>query len=216
MIIKYLGHSSFLFKADDGTTVLTDPYKPGAYGGALTYAAITDSADIVILSHEHEDHADLQSLPNQPLVVRSEARVRGIEFDVVPTYHDNAGGKERGKNRLTCFIMDDIRVCHAGDLGHVLSEQQVRDAGVVDVLLLPVGGRFTIGPAEATRVMDQLRPKVVIPMHFKTDKCGFPIEPVNLFLEGKSEIKRSPTSEVILHKKDLPASCTVLYIPPGN
>ena len=78
------------------------------------------------------------------------------------------------------------------------------------------GGRFTLGPAEATRVADQLRPKVVIPMHFKTDKCGFPIEPVNLFLDGKPEIKRSPTSEVILHKKDLPANCTVLYIPPGN
>ncbi|HOJ58956.1 MAG TPA: MBL fold metallo-hydrolase [bacterium] len=216
MIIKYLGHSTFLFKAEDGTTVLTDPYKPGAYGGALTYAPIADSADIVVLSHDHEDHADLQSLPNQPLVVRSEARVRGIDFDVIHTYHDAVEGKERGKNRITCFIMDDIRVCHAGDLGHVLSESQVAEIGALDVLLLPVGGRFTLGPADATHVAGQLRPKVVIPMHFKTDKCGFPIEPVTAFLEGKSDIKRSPTSEVILHKEDLPEKCTVLYIPPGN
>lgn len=216
MIVKYIGHSCFLVKSDDNISVMIDPYKPGAYGGALTYAPITDAPDIVILSHEHEDHADLNSLPNQPLVVRTGAFARGIEFDVIDSYHDNAQGKERGPNRITCFELDGIRVCHVGDLGHTLNEDQIEKIGKIDLLFIPVGGKFTIGPVEATKVVEQIQPRIVIPMHFKTDRCGFPIEPVESFFNGKSEIKRSPTSEVVLKKEDIPGKLTYLYLPPSN
>ena len=216
MIIKYIGHSSFLIKSDKGPSVLTDPYKPGAYGGSLTYGLITDYADVVILSHDHEDHADINGLPNQPLQVKASSLAYGIEFDVVQTYHDASEGKERGKNRVCCVLIDGIRVCHLGDLGHVLTPEQVREIGAVDVLLIPVGGTFTTGPEEATQNVELLKPKIVIPMHYRTEKCGFPILPLDPFLEGKSNVRRSPSSEVVLHKEDLPSETAYLCIPPAN
>jgi len=216
MIIKFLGHSCFLIKSDNGLSIMTDPYKSGAYGGALTYSQITDVCDIVTLSHDHEDHAELNSLPTQPLVIKADCRARGIDFDIIDSFHDDVQGKERGENRLILFSLDDIRVCHLGDLGHVLSEEQVKEAGEIDILLIPVGGRFTIDPDQATQVVEQLQPKITIPMHFKTDKCGFPIENVDLFLEGKPNVKRSPTSEVVLKKEDLPKETTFLHIPHSN
>ncbi|MGC9326948.1 MAG: MBL fold metallo-hydrolase [Candidatus Hinthialibacter sp.] len=216
MIIKFLGHSCFFIQSDNGTSILTDPYKSGAYGGALTYEPIIESADIATLSHEHEDHAELNSLPNQPLVVRAECRTQGIVFDMVETFHDNVEGNERGGNRMILFSIDDIRIAHLGDLGHILMPEQVEKMGEIDVILIPIGGRFTIDPDEASQVIEQLHPKIAVPMHFKTDKCGFPIEDVNTFLQGKSNVKRSPTSEVVLRKEDLPQETTILYIPPSN
>jgi L-ascorbate metabolism protein UlaG (beta-lactamase superfamily) len=216
MIVKYIGHSCFLIKSNNGISVLTDPYKSGAYGGALTYGPIADSADIVTLSHEHEDHAELGSLPNQPLVVRAECRALGVGFDRVETYHDQSEGKERGENRVFLFTLDNIRVCHLGDLGHVLTPEQVEKIDKVDILLVPVGGRFTVDPREAEQVVEQINPKIAIPMHFKTDKCGFPIESAEAFLCGKNNVKRSPTSEVVLTQEDLPEARTILFIPPSN
>lgn len=216
MLIKYIGHSCFFLKGDQGISVIIDPYKPGAYGGAIAYDPITDEADICVLSHEHEDHADINSLPNRPLALRTSASARGVDFDTIDTFHDAEGGVERGPNRVTCFSMDSIRVCHLGDLGHLLSEEQVQSIGPVDVLMIPVGGGFTIGPEEANQVIDQLKPKIVIPMHFKTNKCAFPIEPVDPFLEKRDPVRKSPTSEVALHREDLPEICTTLYIPPSN
>lgn len=217
MLIKYLGHSCFLLRSDsDSISILTDPYKSGAYGGAIAYAPITEEADICVLSHEHEDHADIQGLANRPLTVRTSAVARGVEFDIVDTFHDNTQGSERGPNRITCFTLDGIRLCHMGDLGHVLSDEQAQKIGEVDVVMIPVGGGFTIGPEEAQQVLDRLQPKIAVPMHFKTNKCAFPIEPVESFLKLHNQHRRSPTSEVHLKKEDLPASSTILFIPPSN
>ncbi len=216
MKIKFLGHSSFLFVADDGTSVLSDPYKPGAYSGGLTYAPIREEADMVFMTHDHEDHADISSLPNQPLQIRTGCSARGIDFDTVDTFHDNEQGKSRGPNKMVLFMIDGIRFCHAGDLGHVLTEEHLKEINGVDILMLPVGGHFTIGPREATEVMRQIDPKICIPMHFKNEKCGFPIEPVDTFLQDKSPLRRSSSSEVMITKDDLPASCSILYLPPAN
>ncbi|RJP25411.1 MAG: MBL fold metallo-hydrolase [Candidatus Omnitrophota bacterium] len=216
MKIKYIGHSCFLLASDTGTLILTDPYKSGSYGGALMYGPIVDAADIAVISHDHEDHSDVLSLPNRPLMVRTDAVVRGIDFDVVDTYHDEEQGAKRGKNRVTSFVLDEIRICHLGDLGHVLTPEQVEKIGNIDILLIPVGGNFTIGPAEATQIVNALHPRIVIPMHFKTEKCAFPIEPVDRFLEGKTPVKRSTVSEVTIQKGDLPEACTYLYLPPAN
>lgn len=216
MKIKYIGHSCFLITSSNEVSLIIDPYKPGAYGGAICYGPILDRADIAVLSHEHEDHANVKDLIDQPLSVRADSRVRGIEFDMVDTFHDDCEGQDRGPNRVICFTMDDLRVCHLGDLGHVLTPEQIAQIGAVDILLVPVGGRFTIGPAEADQIVEQLQPRIITPMHFKTDKCLFPIEPVDAFLDGKSEVRRSSSSEVVIQKPDLPATRTYLYIPPSN
>lgn len=216
MKIKYLGHSAFLFISEDETSVLSDPYKHGAYGGGLTYAPIRDHADIVFITHEHEDHNDLTSLPNQPLQIRTGCSARGIPFDTIATFHDNEQGAKRGANNVFTFEIDGIHFCHAGDLGHVLSEDQIKEVGQADILMIPVGGHFTIDPNEATMVMNQLNPKICIPMHFKTDKCGFPIEPAESFLQHQSHLRRSSSSEVVITKSDLPETTSVLYLPPAN
>lgn len=216
MIIKFLGHACFFLKSDNGPSIITDPYKPGAYGGALTYGPITDMAELAVVSHDHEDNGDINSLPNQPLIIRASSIAHGVEFDVVQTFHDTTEGKERGPNRVTRFILDEIRFCHMGDLGHVLSDRQIQEIGDVDVIMLPVGGTFTIGPEEANQVIEQLKPKIAIPMHYRTEKCGFPILPLDPFLEGKSHVRKSPGSEVILQKEDLPEEMTILYLPPAN
>lgn len=216
MKIKYIGHSCFLITASDETAILIDPYKPGAYGGAITYAPITENADVVVVSHEHEDHAAVEDLPEQPLLVRSASQTLGIVFDVIETFHDDNHGKDRGPNNIFYFEVDGVRVCHLGDLGHELSEEQVKEIGEVDLLLIPVGGRFTIGPEVADKVVEQLNPRIVTPMHFKTERCGFPIEPAETFLNDKAEVRRSSSSEVIIRKEDLPQKRTYLYLPPSN
>jgi L-ascorbate metabolism protein UlaG (beta-lactamase superfamily) len=200
MKLKWLGHSAFLITSSEGVTILTDPYKSGSYEGAVGYGEITDAADIVLVSHEHDDHNSTDSVPGNPVVIRGlgEHESRGIKFAGVGTYHDKSQGKERGKNTIFVFEVDGVRVCHLGDLGHTIDQETSSKIGKVDVLLVPVGGFFTIDAAEATAVTETLNPRVVIPMHFKTEKLGFPIAGVDGFLEGKQSVERRGSAEIEL------------------
>ncbi len=113
--------------------------------------------------------------------------LKGISIKGISTFHDPSKGSERGANVIFNLSVDGMQVCHLGDLGHVLSDKEVSEIGPVDILLIPVGGYYTIDHKEATRVAEQIKPKVLIPMHFKTSKCTFPIAPVDDFLKGKKE-----------------------------
>ncbi len=220
MKIKYLAHSSFLVTTESGTRILFDPYSPGAYSGSMRYGAIRDAADIVVASHEHPDHGGTDSIAGNPVVIhglqlmKSAPRaIKDITLRAVPTLHDQSGGKERGENALLILEADGMRLCHAGDLGHVLTDEQVRQAGDIQILLLPVGGHFTIDAAEATRVMEQLSPQITIPMHYKTPDIDFPIGPVDDFLAGKSNVRRTDSSELTLPGPDaLPATPEVVVL----
>jgi L-ascorbate metabolism protein UlaG (beta-lactamase superfamily) len=203
MKIKLLGHSCFLVTDEDGLRVITDPY---TMGGGINYSPIEEAADIVVVSHEHADHNNVSAVHGKPDVVKGSGTktARNIEFKGIATYHDNSQGKQRGSNTVFCFTLDDIRLCHLGDLGHLLSQKQVAEIGEVDVLLIPVGGFFTIDANEASEVCSQLNPKVIIPMHFKTAKCALPISGVDDFLKGKGRIKKLLASEVEFRKAALP------------
>ena len=214
MKIKWYGHAAFLITSDQGVKIITDPYESGAFGGQLTYGQIKDQADIVIISHDHADHNDTQSLPGSPKVVKGSGTktVKGISIKGVSTYHDPTKGSERGDNTIFTLSVDGMKICHLGDLGHILSEKELAEIGPVDLLLIPVGGYFTIDPKEATRVAEQIKPKILIPMHFKTKKCGFPIAPVEDFLKGKSNPKRLKASEVALEKRGVPQQMEILVL----
>jgi L-ascorbate metabolism protein UlaG (beta-lactamase superfamily) len=214
MKIKWYGHAAFLITSDQGVKIITDPYESGAYGGQLAYGKIKDQSDIALTSHDHADHNDTKSLPGSPQIVKNSGSktVKGISFKGVPTYHDSSKGSERGTNTIFTFSVDGIRVCHLGDLGHILSEKELAEIGPVDILLIPVGGYFTIDSKEATRVAEQLKAKVLIPMHFKTEKCGFPIAPVEDFLKGKPNSRRPGTSEVTFDKTTLPHQMEVVVL----
>jgi L-ascorbate metabolism protein UlaG (beta-lactamase superfamily) len=214
MKIKWYGHSAFLITSDQGVKIITDPYESGAYGGQLAYGKIKDQADLVLTSHDHADHNDTKSLPGSPQIVKGSGTktAEGISIKGISTYHDPSQGSERGTNTIFTFSVDGMKVCHLGDLGHILGEKELAEIGPVDILLIPVGGYFTIDPKEATRVAEQIQPKVLIPMHFKTEKCGFPIAPVEDFLKGKSATKRPKSSEVSLEKASLPQKMEIVVL----
>jgi L-ascorbate metabolism protein UlaG (beta-lactamase superfamily) len=214
MKIKWYGHAAFLVTTDQGIRIIFDPYESGAYGGQLAYGKIKDQADIVLTSHDHADHNDTKSLPGSPQVVKGSGSktIKGVSIKGIAAYHDPSKGSERGTNTIFNLLVDGIQVCHLGDLGHVLSEKELGEIGPVDILLIPVGGYFTIGANEATRVVDQVEPKVVIPMHFKTEKCGFPIAPVEDFIKGKPALKRSGASEATFDKASLPQKMEIVIL----
>jgi len=212
MKIKWLGHASFMITSETGTKIITDPYVTAEN---LNYGEIKESADIVTVSHEHGDHSNVSGVRGNPEVVRGTAKVKGIEFKGIPTYHDDAEGKVRGNNTILCFEVDGIRVCHLGDLGHPLSDKQTAELGSVDILLIPVGGFYTIDAKVASQLCDRLKPKVIIPMHFKNNKCTFPIAGVDEFLQGKEGVSRLDASEAEFKQGELPASTQILVLKPA-
>jgi L-ascorbate metabolism protein UlaG (beta-lactamase superfamily) len=212
MKIKWLGHASFLITSVSGVRIITDPYEPN---DKLLYGAIDESADIATVSHDHFDHGNVAAVKGAPQVVKGDAEIKGIKFKGIATFHDSSGGKERGSNTIFCFEVDGVKVCHLGDLGHELTTEQAAQAGAVDVLLLPVGGFYTIDAAVASRVAEQLKPRVVIPMHFKNSKCNFPIAGVEEFLLGKSDIRQPDASEVEFRAGEMPPTTQVIVLKPA-
>jgi len=212
MKIKYLGHAAFMITSDTGTRIITDPY--GARDD-LRYGEIQESADIVTVSHEHFDHNNVATVRGNPEVVRGTAKVKGIEFKGIACCHDDAGGQQRGENTILCFEVDGIRVCHLGDIGHQLSDKQVTEIGKVDILVVPVGGFYTVDAKVASQICDALSPKVIIPMHFKTEKNDFPITGVDEFLRGKEGIRRLGTSEAEFKPGELPTITQIIVLEPA-
>jgi len=212
--VKWLGHASFLITSDRGTKIITDPY---VAGGGLSYGEIKESADVVTVSHEHGDHNNAAAVRGNPEVVKGAAskEAKSIKFKGVSTYHDEAKGGQRGGNTIFCFEVDGIRVCHLGDLGHSLSDREVTELGKIDVLLIPVGGFYTIDAKVATEVSNKIAPRVVIPMHYKNEKCGFPIGGVDDFLRGKANVRRLDASEAEFKQKELPAATQVVVLKPA-
>ncbi|MFC1952502.1 MBL fold metallo-hydrolase [Chloroflexota bacterium] len=212
MKVKWLGHASFMITSESGTKVITDPY---VVDERLRYGEIKESADVVTVSHEHGDHSNVATVRGSPEVVGGTAKVKGIEFRAISTYHDDAEGESRGKNTIFCFEVDGIMVCHLGDLGHQLSDKQVAEIGGVDILLLPVGGFYTIDAKAAGQVCDRLKPKVIIPMHFNNDKCHFPIAGVDEFLKGKQNVSQPDASEVEFEQGEIPATTKIVVLKPA-
>jgi len=211
MKVKWLGHATFLLTSDQGIRVITDPYAPAE---TLSYGPIEEMADAVTVSHEHGDHNNVSAVRGNPEVVRGAGvrQVRGIEFRGISTFHDAEMGAQRGPNTVFCFALDGMRVCHLGDLGHALSEQQVSEIGAIDLLLVPVGGHFTIDASVATETCAALNPRVVIPMHYRTEKCDFPIQGVEPFLRGRECVRRAGDSEIELKREELPQATETVVL----
>jgi len=248
MKIKWLGHASVLITSDSGTKIITDPYEPGYHappGGTLAYDDIEESADIVVVTHEHPDHNNVAAVRGNPEIVRgaeirgaAPVKSKGIEFKGIPTYHDNAGGELLGENTIICFEVDGIRICHTGDLGHQLSDEQVAELGRIDILLLCVGllvpvgkpqfstseaglpepawSRYIINADVANQLYKQLAPKVIIPIHYSNDRCSFKLVGVDEFLKGKKNIIKLDTSEVEFKKEKLPADTQIIVLNPSQ
>ena len=214
MKIKWLGHSCFLLNAASGLKIITDPYTTT---NGVNYSPIKETADIVTVSHDHFDHNGVSEVSGNPEVVTGDnpGIYKGIQFKCVNTYHDEKEGSQRGTNAIFCFELDDIKICHLGDLGHRLDKKQIEEIGEVDLLLVPVGGYFTIDAKTASDVCTDLEPSIVIPMHYKTPKLDFPITGVEDFLKTKKDVKRLDSSEIELSRGEMPGTMEILVLKPA-
>jgi L-ascorbate metabolism protein UlaG (beta-lactamase superfamily) len=212
--IKWLAHSAFLITADSGTRIVTDPYKSSV---RHKHGEFTEAADIVTVSHGHNDHNYTDPIKGNPLVLDKVQEIKGvkdksIKIKTVAAAHDEAGGSKRGANIIFCLDVDGVKICHCGDLGHVLTDAQVKAIGQVDVLMIPVGGFFTVEKAEADKVIEQLKPKIILPMHYLTEKISIPIKGPEAFLQGKNNVKRAEGSEIEVKAGKLPASAQIIML----
>ncbi len=212
MKIKWNGHASFTITAADGTVLVTDPYDPNGYDGALQYAEVKDRADGAVISHDHADHNYAEGLAGDPLVIRGSDSVKGIEIEGIETFHDESKGSERGKNVVFILNIDGMKTCFCGDLGHQLSDEQVAAAGKIDILLVPIGGFFTLDAEGAAQLVQTLKPKIVIPMHYKTSKCGFPISDAEPFLSLMKDVKKLDKTEIEINAEGLPTAGTEVWV----
>ncbi|MBQ9252887.1 MAG: MBL fold metallo-hydrolase [Clostridia bacterium] len=180
MLIQHIGHAEFLITLESGFRVVTDPYD-----ASTGYPVQKIEADGVLVSHHHHDHDAVENVTGHPQIIdyaglhtfAPDVKVTGILAD-----HDDAEGAKRGKTLLFLLEAEDLRVAHLGDLGCLLDADQLEALGQVDILMLPVGGFFTIDAAQAKEVIDQLDPRIVIPMHYKTEyNADWPIGPVEDF-----------------------------------
>jgi len=172
------------------------------------------TAHIVTVSHQHDGHSYVQGIEGAPkLVTRpGEYEIGDVLIIGIATFHGGEGGQKRGRNTVYLLEMDEVSVCHLGDLGHVLTAEQVEEIDNVDVLLLPVGGVSTIDAPVAAEVVRQLEPKVVVPMHYKTPQIGRELEPVERFLKEIGIEEVTSQAKLSLTRSSLPASMQVYLL----
>lgn len=199
MNIKWLGHSCFLITSSDGTRILTDPFD-----NQVGYPVPNEKADIVTTSHGHFDHANVGAVIDYEQHFRDTGlfRYKDVEIKGIESFHDEKGGAARGKNIIFTYTIDGITICHLGDLGHTLTELQIAQIGHVDVLLIPVGGVYTIDSIAAVKVIEAVSPEISIPMHYKTEPLLFELDGVEKFLSQKDG-KKLQSNEISIDKTNI-------------
>ncbi|QGP92786.1 Beta-lactamase superfamily domain protein [Neomoorella glycerini] len=213
--MRWLGHASFYLETPAGVRLVTDPYGP-----QVSPAAPVVTADVVTISHEHFDHNYLDNIKGNPEVWGGltpdgdwaivDHTFKDVRAYTVPTYHDDAAGAKRGKNAVFVLEVGDLRLAHLGDLGHALNDEQVQRIGWVDVLMIPVGGYFTIDAPQAWQVVAALKPRVVLPMHYLVPGMqGFPIAGVDEFTAGRANVRRLGEGKIDLRPEILPQETEV-------
>ncbi|OPY71575.1 MAG: metal-dependent hydrolase [Syntrophorhabdus sp. PtaU1.Bin002] len=214
MKIKWYGHAAFKITTDGGIRVIIDPYQSGAFGGALSYGKIAEEADIVLTSHDHDDHNYTGDIKGKHRQLDEEGvyEEKGVRVEGIGCYHDATEGKERGKNLIFVIEADGLKVVHLGDLGHMLGPDTVKKVGQPDILLIPVGGFYTIDPEEASRVVADIGPRVTMPMHYRTARCTFPIASVEAFTKGKKGVRLMNKSEIEIKEEWLPKEPEIIVL----
>ena len=208
MEITWLGHACFRLRSRE-TTVITDP--PARSSG---YTLGSISADVVTISHQHRSHNAVDACGGNPRIIDGpgEYEVAGVLIDGVRTYHDANQGRDHGRNTAYVIEMEDLRVCHLGDLGHIPTAQQTEAMSDIDILLTPVGGHSTIDAAAAAEVVSLLEPKLVIPMHYRTNVSKAELDPLDLFLKQMSLGEVAPQNRLTVTASNLPAQTQVVVL----
>lgn len=219
--LTWFGQSTFLMSTDDGVKILMDPVNP-----SMMKVEIPDIIDLVTVSHEHGDHNYVELAKGDPAIIRGlegsefthiDEEVKGVSIRTVESFHDNQEGAQRGRNAIFIFELQGLNVVHVGDLGHTLDESQVAAIGKTDILMIPVGAGPTLDLPSALEVINQLKPKVVIPMHFMpadAPEGGFRLGSVEEFIEVAGpdfEVKYAGHTETFV-KGQLPSKTTIIVL----
>ena len=208
MKLEWLGHSCFKLTNAAGGVLITDPFAP-----SVGYPVPKGKADIVTMSHHHHDHDFLGDIgADNVLDTVCDSEIAGFHITSMMSFHDDCGGSKRGNNLLFKFVADGQTVIHLGDLGHFPTEEQLAFLADADVMLIPVGGFFTIDTDTALRIVKAAAPKAVIPMHFNNSCCKFPISDEKKFV---SALDGAYAGSCTVETKGL-TGCTVLKYPAGN
>lgn len=179
MEITWLGHSCFFIKDSKGRRILTDPFDE-----TVGYKVFKDEVDLVTISHHHFDHDYVESIKGNPEIVDKIGSFYKCDISIegIASFHDDVKGAKRGENVIYVFEVEGYKICHLGDLGHSLSEDEIRKIGHIDILLIPVGGNYTIDGKEAASIAKIINPHIIIPMHYKTPYNSFPVDGVETFI----------------------------------
>ena len=209
MKIKWLGHSCFLITNQRGINILTDPFDT-----TLGYTMTKEKINIITISHEHYDHNNTMGIKGKPTVLKGAVQrdTHKMLFKGISSYHDSAYGKYRGSNTIFIIKTDGVVLCHLGDLGHLLEDIQLTEIGQVDILFIPVGGYFTLNYTQANQVIAQLKPKIVLPMHYKTDAVKWSLDPLSEFLDKKENIKKINDNTFEIDASSLPEATTIYVL----
>lgn len=216
MDITYLGHSSFKLRGKMGT-VVTDPF-----ASSVGFEFPKVSADIVTVSHHHADHDFINGVSGtvrrpQPFVIDAPGEYELLDISVFayPSFHDHESGKSRGNNLMIVIHIDGISVVHLGDLGHELSDRQLEQVGIADVLLIPVGGEVTIAPKQANDIIKAVEPYIVVPMHYKTSKHAATFSNllgIDAFLKEMDKEGIEPKDKLTLTAGSLPEETEIVVL----
>lgn len=216
---RWFGQSCFLIETSQNVRIITDPVAMGVY-------KIPEDIkpDIVTVSHEHSDHNQVDAVSGKPTVLRGltsrgsdfadiDQTIKDVRIYTVPSYHDKSQGSQRGKNAIFVFEFDGIKVAHLGDLGDSLAPASVQKIGPVDVVMIPVGGTYTIFGKEADQVISQLNPKLIVfPMHFKTDSASFLPYTGEDYTKDKQNVKKAEGNTFKLDLSNPPPSLTYVVL----
>lgn len=205
MIIQYYGHSCFKLttkpegRGQNDVNIFLDPFDK-----SIGLRPPQGSADLVLVSHDHHDHNNIEAIKGEPSVIDipGEYSVRGVNIVGLSSFHDDKNGTERGLNTIYILESENLRVCHLGDLGADLTEKQYEAISGVDILMIPVGGNYTIDGVKAAKIVKKIEPRVVIPMHFKTKGVTADIEDEKKFCDEIGNCPTDRVSKINFKKKD--------------
>lgn len=213
MEITYLGHSSFKIRGK-GATLVTDPYLSSAVGFAFPKI----EADIVTVSHDHQDHNNWKQVDGAPLVISGpgEYEAKNIKIIGISTFHDSEKGKIRGKSTIYFMEIDGVTLLHLGDLGHQLEDREIELVNGVNIVMIPVGGIYTIDVQVAHKVISQVEPNIIIPMHYKTDKHNPSVfdklTDLNAFLKEMGRENISAVPKLNITRDKIPSELTIVVL----
>ena len=207
MKLKWLGHSCFELTLSNGGVLVTDPFDP-----SVGYPVPNVRADAVLSSHGHHDHNYVEAISGDPEVLNTPGvhEVRGAKVTGVPSFHDDVKGEKRGQNLIHLIEADGLRIAHLGDLGHFpdTDEQKAALSGL-DVMLVPIGGFFTIDTPTAVKIIETFKPRCAVAMHFANDYCHFPVSDEQEFVRLTGATRVPNEIEITT---TTPVGCVVMAI----